>query len=87
MSKEHESEKEKARHCLLKIISALTYLARQGLAMRKGNAEFDSNFYQLLKAWAEDDPILTKWLEKKRENFTSHEIQKEMLMLMAGFFI
>ena len=55
--------------------------------MRKGNAEFDSNFYQLLKAWAEDDPILTKWLEKKRENFTSHEIQKEMLMLMAGFFI
>ena len=55
--------------------------------MRKGNAECDSNFYQLLKAWAKDDPILTKWLEKKRENFTSHEIQKEMLMLMAGFFI
>ena len=68
---------------MLKIISALTYLTRQGLAMRKGNAECDSNFYQLLKAWAKDDPILTKWLEKKRENFTSHEIQNEILMLMA----
>ena len=68
---------------MLKIISALTYLARQGLAMRKGNAEFDSNFYQLLKAWAKDDPMLTKWLEKKRENFISHEIQNEILMLMA----
>ena len=68
---------------MLKIISALTYLTRQGLAMRKGNAEFDSNFYQLLKAWAKDDPILTKWLEKKRENFTGHEIQNEILMLMA----
>ena len=83
LSKEHEAEKEKSRHCLLKILDALVFLSRQSIALRKGKDEINSNFQQTLKLLAKGDPILTEWLERKRENFTSHSIQNELLEIMA----
>ena len=70
------------RSALVKIISALRYLARQGLPLRGHGNDIDSNFKQLLKYRAEDDPAFANWL-KKKENFTSPDIQNELLKDMS----
>ena len=49
-------EKSENRHCLLKIISALKFLARQACGIRGSGDECDGNFNQLLKLHAADDP-------------------------------
>lgn len=41
-------EMKQSRTALLKIISSLLYLTRQGMALR-GHTDDNSNFYQLLK--------------------------------------
>ena len=53
-------QKKVNRECLLKIIANLKFLARQGLALR-GDNDVDSNFMQLMKLHARDDPRLTEW--------------------------
>ena len=70
------------RHCLAKIIESLQYLARQGLAIRGDNDE-ESNFFQLLKLMARDDKDLAIWLHKKGPKYTSHDIQNEIISLLA----
>ena len=59
------------RACLIKIISCLRYLARQVLPICGNRNDQDSNFKQLLKCRAEDDPVFSEWLDKKNQNFTS----------------
>ena len=49
-------EKEINRGMLIKIISSVRFLARQGLALRGDGSEDDGNFYQMLKVKVEDDP-------------------------------
>ncbi len=49
---------------LLKIISSVRFLARQGLPLR-GDGKEDGNFMQVLKLKGEDDPLINDWLEKK----------------------
>ena len=58
------------RACLIKLILCLRYLARQGLPLRGNRNDQDSNFKQLLKCRAEDDPVFSEWLDKKNQNFT-----------------
>ena len=58
------------RACLIKLILCLRYLARQGLPLRENRNDQDSNFKQLLKCRAEDDPVFSEWLDKKNQNFT-----------------
>ena len=70
------------RHYLAKIIESLQYLARQGLAIRGDNDE-ESNFFQLLKLMARDDKDLAIWLHKKGPKYTSHDIQNEIISLLA----
>ena len=48
-------EKATNRHCLLKVISCLKFLARQGCAIRGHDDYGDGNFYQLMKLMSEDD--------------------------------
>ncbi len=50
--------KQKAtnRYCLLKVMTCLKFLARQGCAIRGHNDLDDGNFYQLMKLISEDDP-------------------------------
>lgn len=55
-----KQEKLERRQCLLKILSNIRFLARQGLPLRgHGNqetqSEIDSNFVQLMKLRGEDD--------------------------------
>lgn len=50
--------KEKAanRHCLLKVLSSLRFLARQGCGIRGHDDDKEGNFQQLFLLLAEDDP-------------------------------
>ena len=57
------------------------YLARQGLPLR-GDRK-DDNFMQILKLKGEDDPLISEWLKRKINNYTSHEIQNRILKVMA----
>jgi hypothetical protein len=63
------------------IISTLQYLVRQGLAIR-GHTEISGNFYQLLLIRSQDVPEVANFL-KKRSSFISHDIQNEIIQLMA----
>ena len=67
---------------LMKILSSVRFLARQGLAFR-GHNDINSNFIQLLNVRAEDDIEFKKRLCKKNEKFTSPGIQNEILKDMA----
>jgi hypothetical protein len=62
LSSKLKTERAESRHCFLQILSALKFLARQGIALR-GHENKESNFYQLLLLLAEDDPKLSKWLQ------------------------
>ena len=55
LSSAHAQEKALNRHCLLKVMSSLQYLARQGCPIRGHGDDKDGNFYQLLKLQGEDD--------------------------------
>lgn len=70
------------RTCFLKIIESVRFLARQGLAMQ-GHTDAESNFNQLLKLRANDVPFLTDWLQRKNDKYTCHDIQTELVSIMA----
>ena len=76
---------ETNRFCLLKIIECLQYLARRAMPMQ-GDTDEESNFTQLLKLREKDQPALLKWLERKEDKYTSHEIQNEItgISIMAN---
>ena len=61
----------------------MRYLARQGLPLRGKKDDKESNFQQLLKLRAENDPIFTEWLKRKNNKYTSPEIQNEVLKELA----
>ena len=77
---------------LQNIFTSIRYLGRQGLALRGhyitgddigGRDETDSNFIQLLKTRAEDNPCLLNWMKKSQSKFTSPDIQNEFLTIMS----
>ena len=68
---------------MLKIIETIRFLGRQGLPLRGREDDENSNFWQLLKLRTKDFPILKEWTERKSEKYTSHDIQNEILSLMA----
>ena len=68
------------RYLLLKQLSSLKYLARQGMALR-GHDQMDSNLIQLLKTRAEDVPELTNWIENKQ--YLSPVIINKLLEMMG----
>ena len=70
---------ESNRIYCIKVIECLQYLARQGLAMQ-GDTDDESNFIQLIKLRGKDPPLLLKWLERKEDKYTSHEIPKMKLL-------
>ncbi len=83
LSRQHAKEKEGNRKLLLKILSNIRFLARQGLAFRGDGSECDGNFSQLLKLRGEEDPSISEWLARKANKYTSHEVQDEILRIMA----
>ena len=77
---------ESNRICFIKVIECLQYLARQGQAMQ-GDTDDESNFIQLLKLRGKDQPLLSKWLERKEDRYTSHDIQNEIIAIVANHVI
>ena len=71
---------------LSKIIESLQYLARQGIPFQ-GDTDTESNVFQILKLRAKDDKSLLDWLSKKGPRFISHDIQNELLSIMANHII
>lgn len=65
---------------LLKHLSALRYLVRQGLAIR-GHEENESNLIQLLHMWSAHDVDMKAWL--KEGNYLSRDIINEQIKMMA----
>ena len=69
--------------CFIKVIECLQYLTWQGQAMQ-GDTDDESNFIQLLKLRGKDQPLLLKWLERKEDRYTSHNIQNEIIAIIAN---
>lgn len=60
LSNVRASQQEEARKCLSKTISAVQFLARQGLSFR-GHDDDEGNVNQLLKYKSDDDSQYSNW--------------------------
>lgn len=74
---------EMNRQCFTEILNAIQFLARQGLLLR-GDSDEESNLIQFLKIRCKSFLELKDWLERKKNKFTSHDIQNEVLNIMAN---
>lgn len=74
-------EQEKNRAVLMKILTSIRFLARQGLAVR-GHSDDTGNYRELLKLRSDDVENLRSWFGRKR-HYLSHDVQNEMLNLMS----
>ena len=83
LNKQAVTEKQANREYLLKVLSSVCFLARQGLALRGDGDECDSNVHQLLLLCGEDFPAMAKFMERKQLKCSSHEVQNEFLSIMA----
>lgn len=79
-------QQKEARAHLLKIVGSMKLLGRQGLAFR-GHDNDNGNLHQLLKLRSEDDPGLSQWLQARHHNYTSPEVQNEILKIMANSIV
>ena len=83
LSKQAATKKQKNRQYLLKVLSSIRFLARQGLPLRGDGDDTDSNLHQLLVVRGEDYPAIHQFLEKQQLKYTTHEVQNELLSIMA----
>ena len=83
LSKAHQEEKATNRKMLLKILQCIRFLARQGLPLRGHGGDSDGNLNQLLQLQCIDCLELSVWLRKKTDKYTSHDIQNEIMRIMA----
>ena len=79
-----EADQKFHREMLMKLLSSIRFLARQGLPFR-GHTEtsetFEGNLYQLLLLQAEDNNQMRVWLKKKE--YISPDIVNEIIVLMG----
>ena len=71
------------RKCLFNLLSNARFLSRQGLNFRGDVEESDSNFMQLIYLRSEDNRKLVDWVHQKTDKYTSHDIQDDMVKVMA----
>ena len=81
LDKQLKSDQEIRRASLLKQLSSMRYLGRQGIGIR-GHTEDQSNLHQLLKTRSEDVPYLLQWI--KEGKYLSHDIINELYEMMAN---
>lgn len=82
LSKAKSEEMVLARSSLHRIVTSLTFLARQGLAIR-GKTDDSSNFGQLLKLRSFDVSALQTWLARTKYRWISHDVQNEILTMLS----
>ena len=84
LSAQLDANQRHHRQMLMKLLSCIKYLARQGLPFRGHHEDiqlFEGNLYQLLLLQAQDYPDMTTWLHKKE--YISPEIVNEIIMAMG----
>ena len=86
MDNKLKKDQDNSRQVLLKLISSVKYLAENGLALR-GKNNLEGNYNSLLLLRSEDDPLLKNWLERSHRNYSSPQIQNEILQLMSNEII
>ena len=64
---------------LLKVAETIKLLARQGIPLRGDGDEADSNSMQLLHLHVPVDPQMLSCMQRRRDKYTSPQIQKELL--------
>ena len=84
LSSQAKQDQKQNRDMLLKQLSSLRYLLRQGLAIR-GHSDNEGNIIQLLLLRCEDIPQLKQWLTAKK--YLSHDILNEQIGLMANHIL
>jgi len=83
LSSEKKKQQSENRAALCAIVSSLKFLGRQGLGIR-GHTESEGNLVQLLKLRQIENVELSNWLKRpRRALYTSHDIQNELLQMMA----
>lgn len=84
LSAQHSRAQKHNQRMLIKLISSIHFLARQGLSLR-GHSEdvgsLDGNLYRLLLLRSEDCPELKSWVYKKE--YTSPDIVNEIISIMG----
>ena len=75
-----QKEQNSNRYTFITEISCICVLARQGLALR-GHVEEEGNSHQLMKARAEDDKNIVKWLDNG--TYMSHDSVNEIVKIMG----
>ena len=83
-SSTHSQEKLANYQYLLKVTQNIRFLARQGIVLRGDGDEHDSNFIQLLHLCSIDDPSIHQYMQKKTDKYCRHQIQNELLHVMAN---
>ena len=84
LSQQAATQKRANLEYLLKVLSTVRFLARQGLALRRDGDEVDSNLHLLLVLCGEDYSAMSKFLEKQQLKYTSPEVQNEFLSNMSA---
>ena len=73
-------QQEVRRAGLLRQITAMKFLLRQGLALR-GHSDTEGNLYQLMRTWSADSEVVASWLKAGR--FMSADHVNELITLMG----
>ena len=84
LNRQHDEETKFHREMLLKLLSCIRFLARQGLPLRghrEDTESFEGNLYQLLLLQAQDSPRMKLWLRKKE--YLSPEIVNELITMLG----
>lgn len=84
LNAQHAADTMFHRKMLMKLLSCIKFLARQGLALRGSHEDADSlegNLYQLLLLQAQEEPAMKLWLRKKE--YISPDIVNELIMMMG----
>lgn len=79
----HKMEQKARREALIKQLSSLRYLLRQGLAVR-GHEASEINLIQLLELHSGDDPQLKKWINDQK--YCSPDILNEQIEIWQTVF-
>ena len=83
LSSQHAKEKANNRQMMLKLLSNIRFMARQGIPLRGDGEEDDSNYTQLLRLRGLDDIRVLDWVKRKSDKYTSPDVQNEMLEIMS----